>query len=83
VRRREPATVECAADLIRFDAAQWPASARDVRLKGEGEREAFPAWQRWMHARADFADAHGVAHGVIPYEVPGRQWSAVLESLAT
>jgi hypothetical protein len=82
VRRRQP-TVECAPDLIRFDAAQWPASARNVSLKGECEREAFPAWQRWMHARADFADAHGVAHDVIPYEVPGREWTAVLESLVT
>jgi hypothetical protein len=65
------------AELVRFDPADWGGAT-------------FYAWQKWLHARADFADEHDLEHvavdgvvlEVIPYDVPADVWRAVVDSLS-
>jgi hypothetical protein len=49
-----------------------------VALKGTIQAGAFHAWQRWLHARADFADDHRLTPDAIPYTVPAEAWTAVV-----
>ncbi len=44
------------ARLVRFDPAEWTAGP------------TWQRWQRWLHARADFADRNGIDADAIPDE---------------
>jgi len=65
VKRRND-TSECPPELMRFRPEEWPASAADIALMGEGQKSAFYAWIRWIHARAHFADRHHADVDSIP-----------------
>ena len=81
MRRKYAEAVECPPELLCFRPEEWPASDDDVALAGPGQRSAFFAWVRWLHARAEFADAHHADVDSIPKVTTPAMWRRVEDSL--
>lgn len=79
VRRQEAGLVP--VELTRFIPEEWPASDADIELAGEGQRSAFHAWIRWIHARAYFGTRYGVDDDLIPNHTTRATFRRVEDSL--